>query len=308
MVMASGCGADAVVARLPPRGGECTIEKIAINAVMAGAPPEAMPLIISAIRAMSAPQFNLAGLNATTGSALATMIVNGPVRGALGLPYREACFGGMEGSSPSIGRAVRLVIRNVAGQKYGVTSKCVFGQPGLVTGIVVAEWEERSPWAPLAERRGVSGSAVTMYGSTGTTNIADHLADNGNTLLKIIGKGMAHVGANGVALAVPGTLFAGGFVAINPVWAAIIARDVGGIEDVQALLWEHASVPVDYFPEELVDRVPLLARYRNGRVHLANSPEDILVVVCGGPSSIHAVTLASWGDTRAVTCAVEGPE
>jgi hypothetical protein len=293
--------ADEVIGALPPRGSACTVEKIAINAVMAGAAPEAMPLLISAIDAMADPIFNLAALNATTGSVSGALIVNGPCRMELDIPFQEACFGGRPSGAPSIGRTLRLIMRNVAGQEFGVTSKSVFGQPGLVTGIVVGEWEERSPWAPLAERRGYAGNAITTCSSMGTTNIADHLGDNALTLLRIIGRGMAHVGANGVALAIPGAPYAQAFVAINPIWASIIGKEFPNIEDVQQILWDNAAVPVFYFPAELADKTVHHARYHDGKIHLAETPDDIIVIVCGGASSIHAMTMACWGDSRAVT-------
>jgi len=150
---------DEIVAELPPLRGECTVEKIAINAVMAGADPAAMPLIIAAIEAMSRTEFNLAALNATTGSVVPAVIVNGPVRDELAIPYEVSCLGGAGGGAPAIGRAIRLVMRNLAGQAAGVTSQSVFGTPGRLAGIVFGEWEEQSPWAPLAERRGVAGNA-----------------------------------------------------------------------------------------------------------------------------------------------------
>jgi hypothetical protein len=115
------------------------------------------------------------------------MVVNGPSRDALEIPYDTGCFGGAAGPGPAIGRATRLVMRKVGGQQVGVSSKSVFGSPGRVAGIVVGEWEERSPWAPLAARRGVSGDAVTVHGCTGTIDIADITADSGADLLEIIG-------------------------------------------------------------------------------------------------------------------------
>jgi hypothetical protein len=300
-IAASGRSADEVIGVLPPRGSACTVEKIAINAVMAGTVPTAMPLLLSAIEAMADPAFNLSALNATTGTVTGAVIVNGAVRHELDIPSREACFGGRPSGAPSIGRTLRLIMRNVAGQEFGVTSKSVFGQPGLVAGIVVGEWEERSPWAPLAERRGHTGNAITVCSSMGTTNIADHLSDNALTLLRMIGRGMAHVGANGVALAIPGAPYAEAFVAINPIWASMIGKEFPNIEDVQQILWENASIPVSYFPGELVDKTVQHIRYHDGRIHLAQRPEDVIVIVCGGPSSIHAMTMACWGDSRAVT-------
>jgi hypothetical protein len=120
----AGADASAIVAdHLPPSGAACTMEKLAINAVMAGAPPESLPLLVAALRAMSAPGFELHSLNATTGSVVPLVLVSGPVRDRLGLPYEAGCLGGVAGPAPAIGRALRLVMRNVAGQQIGVTSQ-----------------------------------------------------------------------------------------------------------------------------------------------------------------------------------------
>ena len=163
---------DEVIAVLPGNA-ECTVEKIIINAVMAGAPPESLPLLIAAVEAVGEPDFELYGVNATTASVAPALFVNGPIRDLLDIPYKHGCFGGAAGGAPAIGRALRLIMRNIAGQVVGVTSQSTFGSPARVGGIVVGEWEERSPWAPLAERRGVKGNAVTAFGAMGTMNIID---------------------------------------------------------------------------------------------------------------------------------------
>jgi hypothetical protein len=297
---------DEVVAELPPLRGECTVEKIAINAVMAGAEPASMPLVIAAVEAMCRPEFNLAALNATTGSVVPAVIVNGPVRDELGIAYEASCLGGAvrgdgeAGGAPAIGRAIRLIMRNLAGQVAGVTSQSVFGTPGRVAGIVFGEWEEVSPWAPLAERRGVPGNAVTVYGAMGTTNICDLIADNGRSLLEFIGKGLAYHGANGALTA---SAFSEAFVAVNPVWARLIAAAYPSIEDVQQVLWETASLPVRSFPAGYDEHL-MFSRRIGDRVHIAQSPQDVLVTVCGGMGSLHALSMPSWGDTRSVTVGI----
>jgi hypothetical protein len=296
----SGRFPDEVVAELPPLHGECTVEKIATNAVMAGADPAAMPLIIAAIEAMARPEFNLAALNATTGSVVPAVVVNGPVRDELGIPYEVSCAGGAGGGAPSIGRAIRLVMRNLAGQEAGVTSQSVFGTPGRVAGIVFGEWEEVSPWAPLSERRGVPGNAVTVYGAMGTTNICDVIADNGRSLLEFVGKGLAYHGANG---ALPSSAFCEVFVAFNPVWAKMIAADYPLVEDVQEALWAAASLPVASFPAGY-DAGLVLSRRHGDRVHIAQSPQDVIVTVCGGMGNLHALSMPSWGDTKSVTAGI----
>ena len=298
-VAASGRFPDEVLAVLPPRNGRCTVEKLAVNAVMAGAPPEAMPLLCASIEAMAEKQFNLFALNTTTSCVVPGMFVNGPCRDELKIPYDVGCFGGAAGPGPAIGRATRLVMRNVGGQVVGVSSKSVFGSPGRVAGIVVGEWEERSPWAPLAERRGVSGNAVTVHGCTGTIDVADITADNGVDLIEIIGKSLAFPGTNA---------FIGGhhdaeiLVCIAPPWADLIASAYPNIEDVQERLHAHAALPVTWWPEMHQKRIVSERGVdENGLVHLVEDPAHMLVMVNGGLGNLHALALHSFGPTRAVT-------
>jgi len=290
---------DELLGELPPRRGRATVEKVAVNAVMAGAPAAAMPLLCAAVEAMAEPSFNLFALNTTTSCVVPALLVNGPSREGLGIPYGAGCFGGQAGPGPAIGRALRLVMRNVAGQLVGVSSKSVFGQPGRVVGLVVGEWEERSPWAPLAARRGVAGDAVTVHGATGTMDVADITADGGADLLAVIGTSLAYPGTNAMIGSHHGAEIV---LALCPPWADLVARDVPDVEEVQAVLWQHASLPVSMWPEP-----HRRAAERNGRVdddglvHLVERPGDLLVMVAGGLGSLHALALHSFGPTKAVT-------
>jgi hypothetical protein len=297
-VAASGRFPDDLLGLLPPRDGRCTVEKLAVNAVMAGAPAEAMPLLCASIEACVDPALDLFSLNTTTSAVVPGIFVNGPVRHSLNIPMEAGCFGGVAGCAPAIGRALRLTMRNVGGQKIGENSKSVFGQPARVTGIVVAEWEERSPWAPLAERRGITGNAVTAYGCIGTMDIADVAADRGDVLVELIGKSLAYPGTN----AYISHWGAETMVALAPPWADFIAADYPSIEETQQALWQAASHPIDFFPEP--HRAWLESRGRvdaQGIAHLVERPEEILVMVCGGLGNLHAFGLHNFGPTRAVT-------
>src|SRR5262249_21198707 len=209
---------DEVIAQLPPMRSECTVEKIAINAVMAGAPPSSLELLIAAIAAIADPDFELYGVNTTTAPVYPAFVVNGPVRDELEIPYGYGCLGGVATRAAAIGRAIRLLMRNVAGQVPGVTSQTTFGSPGRISGLVTGEWEERSPWAPLAERRGVAGDAVTSFGTMGTMNVIDTTSHRAADFLEMIGKSLAYPGCNCFSGAVP---FGEMLVAINPICAEI---------------------------------------------------------------------------------------
>jgi hypothetical protein len=300
-VARSGRFPEDVIALLPPRNGAATVEKIAVNAVMAGSPPEAMPLLIAGIEAMTDPQFNLFALNTTTSCVVPALIVNGAARHDLKLPMGPGCFGGEAGNGASIGRATRLLMRNVGGQKVGLNSKSVFGQPGRVTGICVAEWEERAPGPPFALRRGIEAgsNAVTVHGATGTIDVADIVADNGVDLLEVIGKSLAFVGTNAFIGAHHGAEI---MVAIAPPWADLIAGSYADIADVQQQLYEHAKLPVSWWPAPHRERAEELGRVSaDGFVHLVEGPEHMLVIVNGGLGNLHALAMHSFGPTRAVT-------
>jgi hypothetical protein len=292
------------IAQLPPSRAVCTAEKLVVNAVMAGAPAAALPMLRAAVEAVADPGFELHALNATTGSVTPAIVVNGDARHHLRIPFGAGCLGGADGWSATIGRAFRLVMRNVAGQKSGVTSQSTFGQPGRVTGIVFGEWEERSPWAPLAERRGVPGSAVTVFGAMGTANICEAVANDVDVLLQFLGRALAHSGANGYLVQLS---FAEVLVAINPVWAAMIGAAMPDVAEVQHRIWEAASIPLSEFPLQHQRQYEQIGWVDDrGRVPLARQPDDVLVMVAGGLGALHAAALHSWGTCRTQTRAIPG--
>ncbi len=306
-IAASGLPADAVVAQLPPLNADCTVELVAINAVMAGAEPAAMPLIVTALQAMAEPDFELHAINATTASVVPAVVVNGPVRHKLHISFGASCLGGAEGGSPPIGRALRLVMRNVAGQRAGSTSQSVFGQPGRVAGILFGEWEERSPWAPLAERRGVTGDAVTVVSAMGTMNMLDGVADSADLLCDLLGRSLAYPGANGY---LPGLAFSEVVVGINPIWAELIANTYPDIADVEDRIWDAAALPIDSWPVEYHKPLEDAGRIADdGRVHLMADREGrVLVVVCGGLGSLHGLGIHGFGTSVSTTRAIPAPD
>jgi hypothetical protein len=288
---------DEVIAVLPPTQVDCTVEKVAINAVMAGAPPESLELLIAAITAVADPDFELYGVNATTAPVYPAFVVNGYIRDELGIPYDYGCLGGVAGPAAAIGRAIRLVMRNIAGQLPGVTSQTTFGSPGRVAGLVTGEWEERSPWAPLAERLGVKGNAVTSFGAMGTMNIIDTTSHGARDFLEMIGKSLAYPGCNAFSGAVP---FCEMLLAINPICAQIVGREMPRIEDVQECLWKFSSVDAGHLQALHRGQLEQQERVRaDGRVYLTPEPKDILVFVCGGLGGLHATGFHSFGTSLA---------
>jgi hypothetical protein len=157
-----------VVATVPPNMGEATIEKIAINAIMAGCKPEYLPVVIAAVEAACTDEFNIHGVTATTMGAAPVMIVNGPIRERIGMNKGLAALGSGNRANATIGRALRLVVRNVGGATTGGVERSVLGNPMKYT-MCFAENEERSPWPALHVERGFAAedSVVTLFAMTG---------------------------------------------------------------------------------------------------------------------------------------------
>src|SRR5262249_1305655 len=110
-----------VVGKIPPRNGSATVEKIAINAVMAGCRPEYLPVIITAIEAMVQPQYNLYGRETTTHPGAHLLVIHGPIRHELDVNCRQNVFGHGRRSNATMGRALRLIMINIGGNKPGIT-------------------------------------------------------------------------------------------------------------------------------------------------------------------------------------------
>ena len=181
--------AQEVVATVPPNLAPATVEKVAINAVLAGCKSEYLPVVIAALEAVCSDEFNGHGVFATTMGASPVMVVNGPIRHKLNMQMGMSALGQGNRANASIGRALRLAIRNIGGARPGGTERSTFGSPMKFT-MCFAEWEERSPWTPLHVERGfdASDSVVTLFAmSGGPTLIVDQSSHNGRHLANSFG-------------------------------------------------------------------------------------------------------------------------
>ena len=161
---------------LPPNLAPVTVEKVAINAVLAGCKPEYFPVVLAGVEAIADDQYNLHGAGATTMGGAPVLIVNGPIRDAIGMNSGQNALGQGNRANATIGRAVRLVIRNVAGHRPGGTERATIGWPGKLT-LCFAEAEERAAtWTPLHVERGFQpqDSVITAITQTaGPTQLVD---------------------------------------------------------------------------------------------------------------------------------------
>ena len=243
----SGRFPDELLGALPPRAGRCTVEKLAINAVMAGAPAGGHAAALLGGRGDERARVQpLRARTPRPARVVPGVFVNGPARHELKIPYGPGCFGGEAGPGARHRPGDRLVMRNVGGQVVGESSKSVFGHPaghrggrGRVGGALAVGAAGRAPGVSRATR-----SPCTAC--TGTIDVADITATSGPELLQVIGTSLAFPGTNAFIGAHHGAEV---LVAIAPPWVDLIARDVPDLADVQQLLWEHAALPVTAWPE-----------------------------------------------------------
>lgn len=184
-----------IVAIVPPSMAPVTVEKVAINAVLAGCRPEYLPVVIAGVEAVCTDEFNIHGVNATTMGASPVLVVNGPIRQRIGMNMKQAALGNGNRANATIGRAVRLVVRNVGGARPGGTDRSTLASPMKFT-MCFAEWEEGSPWEPLHVERGFQreDSVVTAFAMTsGPVQIVDQESRQPDQIAGTLGLGLESV-------------------------------------------------------------------------------------------------------------------
>ncbi|MFC1494094.1 hypothetical protein ACFL6W_02335 [Thermodesulfobacteriota bacterium] len=155
---------DHIVTRLIPRLGKATVEKIAVNAVMAGALPTHMPVLLAAVKSLMDPRSRFDTFGVSTGSWAPFFIINGPIRNDIHINSGSGALSPGDIANAAIGRAMSLIIKNIGGARKGIEDMGVFGNPGKYT-LVLGEYEEESPWEPLHVERGFNkeDSTLTLF-------------------------------------------------------------------------------------------------------------------------------------------------
>ena len=293
-------GREEIVAHVAPGYGAATVERIAINAVMAGCDPQYLPVLIAATEAVADPAFNLQGIQATTNSVAVWLIVNGPIRKTLNVNEAYNCIGQGRWSNATLGRAMRLVLQNIGGALPGEMDRATQGQPGKYT-FCCAENEEASPWEPLHVERGFAreASTVTVVGAEGTMNMNTH-SKEAMELARVMAETLVHPPSN--------EYVHGGepWLIIGPEHAEIFKR--GGLTkaDVKRHLWALSKMPAGRLAKKELERARDSRTEALGELTddtllpICDRPEDVMLIVAGGPGT-HSVYVPCFGNSRAVT-------
>lgn len=295
---------DDVVGDIPPLGGKATLAKVAANAVMAGCRPEYMPVILTTLDALLDDKFNLGGMQCSTHLSTPLLIINGPIRHELGINCGPNVFGQGWRANATIGRAVKLILVNIGGAVPGETDKATLGHPGKYT-YCIGENEEESPWEPLHVERGFKpdDSTVTVYGSEAPHNINNQMVDNPFDLLTTIASMMANLGSNHPYL------MGESFVVLCPEHAQVCADGRFRKSDVKQFLFdtarnEHRRLKMGGIYGADTSKYNTWPHWIDRKrddvmVPICRRPEDIAVIVAGGPGR-HSAYLPGWSSRSAI--------
>jgi len=295
MIAASGRSADESLGDFPPLCAPATVEKIAINATLAGCAPGSMPVLLAAVEAFLEPQMNAHGIQTTTNPVSPMILINGPIRKRLEINCDSGCFGPGARANATIGRALRLIQLNLGGAAPGEVDKAPLGWPGKYNSCCIGENEEESPWESFAVERGFAPGedAVSIIPVNGIWPITD-LSPDSEAVLHHVTHGMALSGPCG------GQRAPDGFEAVlvmSPVIAQMVARHMPSKRAFKQHLFEHARVPLDFYPpyrREATLRTLAAngVRIQGDRIPVCDSPDDFVVLVAGGMGGLQSVGLS----------------
>ncbi len=281
--------AGEIIGRMPPDRVPCTIEKLAINAVMAGCEPACFPLVIAAAEAALDDRFCLHGLLCTTYFSSPVVIVNGPAARRAGMNSGINALGQGNRANATIGRALQLVVRNVGGGVPGGIDRATMGNPGKYS-YCFAEDESDPDWPSLAMDRGFAraDSVVSLFAGEGLQAIVDQRSRAPESLAGSLAaslRAVAHYKLFGLCDAI---------LAISPEHRRVLRAGGWSRADLRAALRDRLRAPgrqllrgvdgvAEGMPEHLRDKS--LSKFRDDGLH---------IVSLGGGAGMFSAIIGGW--------------
>ncbi len=279
------------IAFIEHRAVSITAEKVAVNAVMAGCLPEYMPVVIAAVEAIGDPKWSYHGPGTSTAGAGVLTVVNGPIARELDINAGDNLFGPGWRANATIGRAIRLIMRNVCGSLPGTLDRGTLGHPGKLS-YVIAENEADSPWTPLHVERGFrpEQSTVTILAAEGPHQFYNQLSNT----------------AEGVLTTLADDMRISGNVMGQPMYVVIIAgehmKTIAGDgwtkADIRRFLFEHTKNTHAHLKRTQRMAGAIEPGDETKLRPLVESPDDILVVAAGGRAGAFSAYVPGWGSKR----------
>jgi hypothetical protein len=265
-----------------------TAEKVAINAVMAGCKAEYMPVIAAAVEALADPKYGYHGPATSTGGAAVFMVVNGPIAKELDINSGDNLFSPGWRANATIGRAIRLVMRNVIGTLPGELDRSSLGHGGKYT-FCIAENETDSPWPPLHTTRGFrkDQNAVTIFAAFAPCQFSNRLSATPEGVLTTLCATMRISGGTGrrpqYAMVFPGE-------------HQLIMKKAGwSREDVQNYCFEHAKSSIAELKRINIEPGEIKPEDETTMISVVETPQDFIVVAAGGIAGVQAAFIPGWG-------------
>lgn len=291
MRMLSGTdrAADEIIGDVPPDRIPCSIEKVAINAVMAGCKPEYFPVVIASVEAALQDRFCMHGLLCTTYFSSPVMVVNGPIVKQIGMNSGVNALGQGNRASATIGRALQLLIRNVGGGVPGGIDRATMGNPGKFT-FCFAEDESDEDWASLAMDRGYQrrDSVISLFAGDGLQAILDQQSRTPESLAKSMAQSLRSVASTklfGLADAI---------LVVCPEHRRVFREGGWSKADVRAALHKELMTPgaevirgandiAEGMPAQFKDK--MLNKFRDDGLH---------IVTTGGTAGMFSAIIGGW--------------
>lgn len=293
---------DEIVAEVPPNLAPASVEKVAVNAVMAGCKPEYLPLVLAAVEAACREEFGLHGLLATTMSNGPVVIANGEIAHRVGMNSGINVLGQGNRANATVGRALQLVVRNVGGGRPGEVDRACLGSPAKV-GFCFAEDEAGSPWESLSVERGFRAgtSTVTLFGGEAPRLIVDQLSRDPESLAASFAACLRTVCHPKLPMAFDAMLVVSpehGRVFADAGWSKARLRQeiLGRLMLPGEEIVRGAGGIAEGVPEALREKT--LPKFR---------PEGLLIVHAGGPAGLFSAVIGGWvaGDKGTLPVTVE---
>lgn len=299
MLAADSRPPETVISRHPATGLDLSLHAAAVNAVMAGCLPAYFPVLVAAFEAMDREPFNFHGSTASTGGSAPLLIVSGPVADEIGMNCDVNLFGPGNRPNATIGRATRLILRNVFQMIPGISDKSTQGNPGKYS-LCIAERMRGNPWPALCQEQGYApgASSVTAYAAGGFCNVENHGGNTPEQVLGSVADAMANYGCITLGQSV---------VILAPEHMQILADAGWTRRRAQEFLFAAARRPVEgmkgvgkyrdsEYETQHGERAHALVE--GGFVHRGLMPDDILITLGGGDAGGHSCFLPSWSRGR----------
>lgn len=291
--------ADKDLGTLPPLNRPITARALAICAVMSGCTTEHFPALISSVKALQEPAFNLLGVLTTTGNTAIGCILHGPYSTAISANSDSNCLGPGNHANAVIGRALSLTLRNLAGARPGILDMATLGQPAKYT-FCFAESTHGTPWSSLAHDRGLASgeSAITVFAASSMIEVVDMGADHVEELLDLLARSASAPGAAGA----PHDMLGGGeaIFLLPPEWAGRIADSGWSKRRAGEYIYDNGHVGIEALSPLARKRLSERSKLE-GSLPIARSPGDVVLVVAGGVGA-KAMFVQTWpGGTYSCT-------